>query len=139
MARARGTKTGIYRSKFESRFSTEMKDLKMRYEVTKLSYEIPATKHVYHPDFTVSKYVHIETKGVFGPKDRSKLLFIKEQHPEHTVILVFMNPNLLLGKRLGTCIEWAKKNGFPAFGEKDVIELRNFLKELKNAPSQTPV
>lgn len=133
MAKQNGTKTGIYRSKFEASMASELKDLKLKYENSKFEYIIPATKHTYTPDFQVSKDIFIETKGLFSSQDRQKALYIQQQHPNITVIFLFMNPNLKLGVRLGTCLEWCQKRNIPAFGKNDLESLRNFINTLKES------
>lgn len=129
MAKQQGTKTGIYRSKFESRWASN--NPAFEYEQDKLPYIIPATNHVYHPDFTVAPNIFIELKGLFSAKDRAKTEMVLAQHPNIILIFVFLNPNLKLGSRLGTCLEWCNKRNIPAFGEKDVLGLRNYLNGLK--------
>ena len=124
MARPRGKKTGIYKSQLEARFAA---DFKLEYEPDSFKYEIPATMHSYTPDWKISETCYIETKGFLGAKDRQKLLYIKEQHPKVIVALVFQK-DLKLGERLGTCLSWAKKHGFPAFLETDKSAISLFIK-----------
>ena len=130
MARPRGTKTGIFRSKFEARFSEEFG---LAYEQDSFKYLIPATTHQYTPDWRVSDSVYIETKGVFTAADRQKLLYIKEQHPEIIVAIVFQK-DLFLGKRLGTCLSWCVKFGFIAFLEVDQDGIRKFIASANAKP-----
>jgi hypothetical protein len=130
MSRCSGTRTGIYRSKFEAKIASDLKDLKLKYEKSKIEYIEPQTKHQYTPDFEVKKGVFLETKGRFLSADRKKHLLLKAQHPNLIIIFIFMKPDQILGKRLGTCKEWAIKNGFPAFGPNDHVELRKFLSTL---------
>lgn len=66
----------------------------------------------YHPDFKVKEGVYIETKGLFRAEDRAKHLYMRSQHPEITIYLVFQNPNNKLSRVSKTTYgEWATKHG----------------------------
>lgn len=69
-------------------------------------------EHKYHPDFKIKEGVYIETKGRFVASDRAKHLYMREQHPEITIYLVFMNPNNKLSRVSKTTYgEWCTKHG----------------------------
>lgn len=96
-----------YKSQFEKDFHEKYP--KLKYEDTKLKYTV---EHTYSPDFTVKDNVFIETKGLFKAADRAKHLYIKQQHPEVTVYLVFQNPNNKLSRVSKTTYgEWCDKHG----------------------------
>ena len=121
----RANRTGIYKSKFESEFAANFPDLE--YEPRKFQYVVPASVHNYTPDFKVSEKVYIECKGRFTVKDRQKMILVKNQHPHIKFIMVFMNPNLKLGSRIGTCMDWAKKNHIMAFAATDLKGIKKCL------------
>jgi hypothetical protein len=125
---SRSTHIGIYRSKLEHRFAA---NFNLPYEITTLNYLVPSTIHTYTPDFTLNLLVHFETKGRFSSQDRQKMLLVKSQHSEKIFVLIFQR-NIKLGTRLGTCLEWAKKNGFPAFLETDHIGINKFIEANTN-------
>ena len=103
----------MYRSKFESQFAAVVVGKSVKYETDKIKYEIPASKHTYTPDFTLAPNVYIETKGRFVASDRKKHLLIKKQHPEITILFVFMNArNTITKTSKTTYADWAKQNDF---------------------------
>ena len=56
--------------------------------------------------------MYIETKGLFKAADRAKHLYMREQHPDITIYLVFQNPNNKLSRASKTSYgEWATKHG----------------------------
>jgi Phage endonuclease I len=106
-----------YKSKFEQDFHAAYPQL--GYEKDKIKYLV---EHTYNPDWKVKENVYIETKGAWLPKDRAKHLYIREQHPEVTVYLVFQNPNNKLSRVSKTTygeycdkhgIEWATIDTIP--------------------------
>lgn len=85
------------------------------YEGAGLSY---VTKHVYTPDFVVKtksgKRIYIEAKGWFQPKDRTKMIAIKKQHPKADIRFIFQNADSRLYKGSKTTYaQWALKWKFP--------------------------
>ena len=102
-----------YRSGLESRFQAacEAKGWVLGYEQDKIKYVIPSSNHTYTPDFTVTKNVYIETKGLWTGADRKKAVLIKEQHPEITILYVFQRNQLLSKKSKTSYLDWAEKNG----------------------------
>lgn len=98
-----------YRSKFEEDFAKRYPQV--TYESDKIKYVV---EHTYNPDWKVKENVYLETKGRFVAADRAKHLYIREQHPEITVYLVFMNPNVKLNRVSKTSYaEWCDKHGIP--------------------------
>lgn len=96
-----------YKSKFEKEFAELYP--KLEYEKDKIKYLV---EHTYNPDWKVKDGVYIETKGLFKAADRAKHLYIREQHPEITVYLVFQNPNNKLNRLSKTTYsDWCDKNG----------------------------
>lgn len=69
-------------------------------------------KHRYTPDFTLANGVRIEGKGRFTPSDRTKLLAVKEAHPNLDLRLVFGCNNKLNKKSKERYFDWAEKHGF---------------------------
>ena len=114
-ARNRARKMG-FRSIFEFDFS---KDLQRRgivyeYESHKIPYEIPARVTRYVPDFYIKETdIYIETKGRMSPKDRTKHLLIREQHPDLDIRFVLQNPRVTISPNSKTTVgDWLTKKGF---------------------------
>ncbi len=98
-----------FKSKFEKEFAERYP--KLKYEVDKLSYTVV---HNYNPDFKVKDGVYIECKGLFKSADSAKHLYIRAQHPDVKVYLVFQNPNNKLSRVSKTTYgEWCEKHGIP--------------------------
>lgn len=99
------------RNKFEALFQARNPDLE--YETLKLGYTI---EHTYNPDFIDHESKTIfETKGLWEPADRRKILAVIKQHPGWRLVMVFQNPNRTISKKSKTtyaafcerhCIEW---------------------------------
>ena len=104
-----------YRSKLEERIAKQLTDsgVEFSYETLKISYEVPARKAKYTPDFVVGEMV-IEAKGRFRTaQDRQKLLLVKEQYPDLDLRLVFQNAKTPIYPGSPTpCSKWAEDNGF---------------------------
>lgn len=83
---------------------------KIKYESIKLTYTIESK---YVPDFVDEDNKQIvETKGLFRPEDRRKVLAVKTQHPDWTILMVFYDPNKKLNKASKTTYaQWCDKNG----------------------------
>ena len=115
---ARGIKEG-YRSGLELSMAEQLdqEGVYWKYEAYRFPYE-PKIQH-YTPDFSIggreqdAKEIHIETKGRFLAKDRTKHLLIQEQFPCMDIRFVFTNPNQKLYKGSRTTYgEWCEKHGF---------------------------
>ena len=103
------------RSGLEDKIAAQIQraNVKAEYEAYELHYEIPASNHVYTPDFLLPNGVIVEAKGIFDVEDRKKHLLIKEQFPELDIRFVFTNPNHKLYKGAkSTYREWCEKHGF---------------------------
>jgi Phage endonuclease I len=99
------------------------------YEVDKIKYVIPASTHSYTPDFTVTKNVYIETKGLWVSADRKKAVLIKEQHPDVKILYVFLRNQRITKNSKTTYLEWAEKNGLMACTFADKETWTNYIKE----------
>ena len=113
-----------FRSKFESTIASSYPDLE--YETRRIKYEIPAVQHLYTPDFVLKtnsgKEIYIEAKGRYSPKDRKKMLLVRDQHPDLDIRFIFQNPNVTISKSsLTTVAEWCIKNNFK-FGTVETIK-----------------
>lgn len=99
-----------YKSKFEKHFANllDSNDIKFKYESAKLPY---ITSHNYSPDFEIAPGVFLETKGFWRAADRAKILAVKKQHPDKTIIMVFQDPHKKISKVSKTSYaEWATKH-----------------------------
>ena len=115
------TKHG-YRSGLEEQISEALAQAAINgeYEQHKIEYTIPATKHVYTPDFKLPNGIFIETKGRFVMEDRKKHLYIREQHPELDIRFVFQNSKGKIRKGSKTTYaDWCIKYGF-LYSEKTI-------------------
>lgn len=98
-----------YKSKFEQEFASLYPQLE--YEKDKIKYTV---EHTYHPDWKIKENTYIETKGLWKSADRAKHLYLREQHPEITVYLVFQNPNNKLSRVSKTTYSaFCEKHGIP--------------------------
>ena len=119
----------IYKSGLENKFqeACKLKGWDLPYEANKIKYVIPASNHTYTPDFTVTSNVYIETKGLWAGSDRKKALFIKEQHPNITILYVFQRNQKLSKKSTTTYLDWAYKNELDACVFSDTEHWTNFI------------
>ncbi len=101
---------------FKSRFEGYVADYlgeDAQYEVDTLAFIQPEAKRKYKPDFRIAENTYIECKGIFSVEDRKKMLWVKEQHPEKQIYLLFYNANAKLRKGSKTSYaDWAEANGF---------------------------
>jgi len=106
----------MYKSGLENKFqeACKLRGWELPYEANKIKYVIPASNHTYTPDFTVTNNVYIETKGLWTGADRKKAVFIKEQHPDITILYVLQRNQKISKKSVTTYLDWATKNGLDA-------------------------
>jgi len=108
-----------YKSKFEKTVG-DFLGTRASYEPDKLKFIQPSKQRVYIPDFKVGESTYIESKGKWTAEDRAKHLWIKEQHPDKRIILLFQNAKVRLSKVSKTTYgEWATKNGLEWYDWKD--------------------
>lgn len=105
-----------FRSKLEVIVNQQIKDsgISFSYEgpLNTIRYIIPAKEHRYVADFLLGNGIIIEAKGLFSVEDRKKHVFIKQQHPQLDIRLLFMNANNKLSKASRTTYgAWCDKNG----------------------------
>lgn len=104
-----------YKSGLESKIAAQIEDAghTVRYELTKLKYDIPASIHTYTPDYVLDNGIIIEGKGLFEPADRQKHLLIKRQRPELDIRFVFSRSASPIYKGSPTSYaDWCKKFGY---------------------------
>ena len=104
------------RSKFEERVARTLKKLKIpfNYESTKLRFTQPEKKRVYKPDFELPETgIFVECKGRLTADDRRKLEWVKAQHPDVCIVLLFQKADNAIRKGSKTTYgDWATKTGF---------------------------
>ena len=101
-----------YKSKFEAKFRTLIPD-SVTYEPDRLKFKQPEAIRTYIPDWKVKDKVYIETKGKLTVEDRKKMIWVKEQYPDHTFYIFFQNARVKLRKGSKTSYgDWATKAGF---------------------------
>lgn len=131
--------TRAYKSGFEEKFHDKVKEMgyDLPYEKDKIKYTIPESLHTYTPDFTVTKNVFIETKGQWTTQDRKKALFIKEQHPEITILYVLYRNQKLSKKSTTTYLDWALKHDIPCCLYSEVPSWKTFIEIKRNNNATT--
>ena len=108
-------RTTPYRSGFEDKVTTVLKNASVpfEYEKYKIEYSIPSTEHTYTPDIVLSNNIIIEIKGLFETADRQKHVLIKQQHPNLDIRFLFQNANNAIYKGSKTTYAtWCEKYGF---------------------------
>lgn len=115
----RGGKAGLkhgFRSGLEKSIAKdiEARGIKVRFEVLRLPYVVPETRHHYTPDFVLPSGIIVEAKGIFDSTDRAKHLFVKEQYGGGLDIrFVFTNPNAAINPGSKTTLaDWCEKHGY---------------------------
>ena len=104
-----------FKSGLEETVSKNLADKSVNgeYEKHTIKYIIPATNHIYTPDFKLPNGIFIETKGRFVIEDRKKHLYIREQHPNIDIRFVFQNSKNKIRKGSKTTYaDWCVKYGF---------------------------
>lgn len=113
--RTRRHNSRLYKSGLEDTVAKQLEAMGITnvYEVLKVSYVIPESKHKYTPDFLLPNGIIVETKGIFSAEDRKKHLLIKQQYPESDIRFVFSSSRTKLYKGSKTTYgDWCTKNGF---------------------------
>lgn len=113
-----------YRSGLEERVASELTaaGVTYEYEMTKIAYVKPESKHKYTPDFVLSNGIIVETKGRFLADDRAKHLLIKAQHPSLDIRFVFSRSATSIGSGSKTTLaDWCTKHGF-LYADKTIPE-----------------
>jgi hypothetical protein len=91
-----------------------------RYEEVRVSYEKPASRHKYTPDFILPNGIIVETKGLFDTADRQKHELIRKQHPALDIRFVFSRSASPIRKGSKTTYgAWCEKHGIP-FADKTI-------------------
>lgn len=123
MAIRRFSRTGGYSAPIEKGFRSGLEEtiakqlndagIPVVFEEYSISYVIPASDHIYTPDFVLDNGIIIEGKGLFESDDRKKHLLIKAQYPHLDIRFVFSNPSQKLYKGAkSTYADWCDKYGF---------------------------
>ena len=118
------------RSKLEERIGEALALIgSVEYEPDRLHFIQPAVARYYVPDFKLGDNNYIEVKGRLTLEDRKKLLWVKEQHPNVVVRLIFGNASNKLTKRSKTTYrDWAVTNGFDCIDSNEPIPKHWFNK-----------
>ncbi len=110
-----------YRSKFEQTVGEYLGPTAI-HEPERIPFVQPSKQRYYIPDFKVGETTYIESKGKWDASDRQKHVWLREQHPDKRIILVFQNAKVRLSKRSKTTYgEWATKNNLEWYDWKDVV------------------
>jgi len=85
----------------------------IRFELLKIPYIIPASRHTYTFDFELDNGIIIETKGIFDAQDRAKHLIVRELWPELDIRFVFSSCKTKIAPGSKTTVaDWCEKYGF---------------------------
>ncbi len=104
-------KKDLYKSKLEIEVANYLGDY-AEYEPEYLEFIQPPKQRRYCPDFKTKANVFIECKGKWVTEDRLKHVWLREQHPDKRIVLLFQNPDVKINKRSKTTYgDWATKNG----------------------------
>ena len=122
------------RSGFEDKAVDLLGKYKIEYEYEpkekRLCYTVPSKNHKYTPDIVINDY-YFELKGYIRDlSTRMKYVYIKEQNPDITLVMVFQDPNLKIRKGSKTTYkEWFEAKGIKCldFKQFDAV-LRNYNK-----------
>ena len=111
------TKTGVpVKSKFEKRVADDLTSRNVRYiyeKGLKMSYVVPASGHVYTPDFQLrGRAWFVECKGLLDADTRKKMLCVKASNPDKDIRLVFQRDNPIYKGSKTKYSDWATKHGF---------------------------
>lgn len=110
------------RSGLEERIQASLLEQKIpfTYESLKIPFVQPEKKRTYTPDFVLTNGIIIETKGRLTTEDMHKLIWVKEQHPEYDIRLLFQNANTKVRKGSKTTYaDWCNKHGF-IYADKEI-------------------
>jgi hypothetical protein len=78
-------------------------------------------RKTYTPDFILANGIYIEVKGRLTSQDRSKLLLVKQQHPNLDLRIIFGANNKIHRDKQKRYAQWASENGIK-FGIKQIPE-----------------
>ncbi len=104
-----------YRSGLEEKIANDLtsRGVGFLFEQRKIKYTPPAKEHTYTPDFELANGVIIESKGYFTSADRKKMRWVKEQHPELDIRMLFGRAKNRINKGSPTTYsDWCEKNGY---------------------------
>jgi hypothetical protein len=103
-------KKNDYKSKLEIEVAKYLGD-NAEYECEYIEFVQPAKSRRYCPDFKTKAGVFIECKGKWTTEDRLKHVWLREQHPDKRIVLLFQNASVKINKRSKTTYaDWATKN-----------------------------
>ena len=106
-------RTVKFRSMFERDLAAQIRNATgtLSYETVKVKYQ--REPQTYTPDFVLPNGIIIEAKGRLTATDRTKMILVKEQHPDLDIRFVFQNAKVKLTKSSKTTYgDWATKHGF---------------------------
>ena len=128
-------RTRVKRSGLEDALAAQLSGLKIQYEYEPFYIEYtPARPRRYTPDFVLPNGIIIEAKGYFESSDRSKMIAVRDQHPDLAIRFVFGNADARLSKTSKTSYgKWATKKGFK-WADMGTIPTR-WLNETRNEVS----
>jgi hypothetical protein len=116
-------RSGLERNHYEQLMAS---GIGFEYEAEKIEYRKRVVKGIckkcgctdvyqrktYLPDWTLANGIRIESKGRLTSQDRSKMLAVKEQHPNLDLRIVFGANNKIHKAKAKRYAEWASEHGF---------------------------
>jgi hypothetical protein len=124
-----------FRSGLEEKLANAIRaaGIKVYFEVLKLPYIRPESRHNYTPDFILPNGIVIESKGLLTTEDKQKMKLVKAQHPNLDIRMVFQNANARIAKQSKTTYaKWAESQRFP-WAHRDIPD--EWLREKANPES----
>lgn len=109
------TSSSSYRSGLEERVAKDLtsRGVRFDFEKRKVKYTPPPKERTYTPDFELENGIIIETKGYFKSDDRAKMRWVKEQHPELDIRMLFGRAKNVINKGSSTTYaDWCEKYGY---------------------------
>ena len=110
---------GKYKSHFEMEVAEKLGE--ENYEVSELTYEVPAVPHIYIPDFTVTAQdghkINFECKGRFRTKaEADKYIYVRDSNPDIDLRFILMDKKTLMPRSKKTTVyEWLVKHNFTVY------------------------
>lgn len=109
---SRRTKKAEFRSGLESRVVRDLKRRRAKFSYESTSLEWFPKPRWYTPDIEITPTFFVEIKGKFTSADRSKMLQVKEAHPEIRIAFLFQRNNFIRKGSKTTYAMWARQHGF---------------------------
>ena len=135
----RKRRTPKYRSGLEQRVGDCLlaAGIEAKHEVETLKYVQPEVTRKYLVDFQITQRPEliVEAKGRFTSDDRKKMLFIRDQYPDRTIVMIFGRASNTISKASKTkYCDWCDANGIAWVDIRDFERSPKCLLKLPGRP-----